>query len=73
MEINSLPGILLGSSFYIETTKSHIQGSEIEFSVSVQADSIHVKNDRNQNLDGIWGAVTIVSSGVGPPRTVMQL
>ena len=73
MKINSLPGIVLGSCFYIENAKSHIQGSEIEFSVRVQADSIHVMNDRNQYLFGILGVVTILSPGVGPPRTMMQL
>ena len=73
VEIYSLPGIVLGSCFYVENTKSHIIGSEVEFSVSVKPDSIHVKNDRNQNLVGIWGAVTIFSPGVRPPRTMMQL
>ena len=55
MKINGLPGILLGSCFYIENTKSRVQRSEIEFSMSVQTDSIHVQNNRNQNLNGISG------------------
>jgi hypothetical protein len=73
VEIYCLPGIVLGSCFYIENTKSHIQGSEVEFSVGVKTDSVHVKNDRNQNLIGIWGTITIFSPGVRPPRTMMKL
>ena len=72
-KIDCLSGTFLGSCLYVEDTKSHVQRCEIEFSVCVQTDSIHTKNDRNQHLHRTRRAVTIFCPGVRSPPTMMQL
>ena len=72
MEVKSFPCSILTSGFSIENSKSHVERGEIESTMCIKIDLVHVKYDRHQNL--VVGRITFgCYPRFSPPATVMKL